>query len=127
MSIVLITHDLGVVSEFADEIIVMYAGVIVERAPAAQLFEAPLHPYTVGLLSSLPSFGDNRTARRLPTIPGSVPGLADLPSGCRFRNRCPRAIDACAEARPPLRQHGDRSLACIVVSAELDAATRGVQ
>ncbi len=120
MSIVLITHDLGVVSEFADEIVVMYAGAVVERAPARRLFEAPLHPYTAGLLESLPGYGENRRQRRLPTIPGTVPDLRTLPTGCRFRDRCPRAIDACADARPPLRRHGDREVACIVASAELD-------
>ncbi|MBC7173331.1 MAG: ABC transporter ATP-binding protein, partial [Polyangiaceae bacterium] len=120
MSIILITHDLGVVSEFADEIAVMYAGAVVERAPAGQLFEAPLHPYTIGLLESLPGYGNNRGQRRLPTITGSVPSLRDLPSGCRFRDRCPRAIAKCAEARPPLERHGDREVACIVASAELE-------
>jgi peptide/nickel transport system ATP-binding protein len=124
MSIVLITHDLGVVSEFADEIVVMYAGAIVERAPASRLFEAPLHPYTEGLLESLPSYGDNRKQRRLPTIHGAVPDLRSLPSGCRFRDRCPRAIPACADERPPLRRHGDREVACIVASAELESAKR---
>ncbi len=124
MSIVLITHDLGIVSEFADEIVVMYAGAVVERAPAARLFEGPLHPYTAGLLASLPGYGDNRKQRRLPTIAGTVPDLRSLPSGCRFRDRCPRAIARCAEVRPELRRHGEREVACIVASAELDAAAK---
>jgi peptide/nickel transport system ATP-binding protein len=123
MSIVIITHDLGVVAEFADEIVVMYAGTVVERGSAKALFASPLHPYTQGLLRSLPGYGENRKRPRLPTIPGQVPDLRSLPTGCRFRNRCPRAIDTCAEIAPPLTRHGDREVACIVVAAELAAAS----
>jgi peptide/nickel transport system ATP-binding protein len=101
MAIQLISHNLGVVSEIADDIIVMYAGRIVERAPAAALFAAPLHPYTIGLIETLPSI-EHRVAR-LPVIAGSVPDPARLRApGCRFAERCPRVVAACREAEPPL-------------------------
>ena len=101
MAIQLISHNLGVVSEIADDIIVMYAGRIVERAAAAELFANPRHPYTIGLIETLPSI-EHRVAR-LPVITGSVPDPARMfASGCRFAARCPRAIPACREAEPPL-------------------------
>jgi peptide/nickel transport system ATP-binding protein len=101
MAIQLISHNLGVVSEIADDIIVMYAGRIVERAPAAALFAAPRHPYTIGLIETLPSI--ERRVARLPVIAGSVPDPARLRSaGCRFAARCPRVIAACRAAEPPL-------------------------
>ena len=101
MAIQLISHNLGVVSEIADDIIVMYAGRIVERAAASELFANPRHPYTIGLIETLPSI-EHRVAR-LPVITGSVPDPARmLASGCRFAARCPRAIPACREAEPPL-------------------------
>jgi peptide/nickel transport system ATP-binding protein len=101
MAIQLISHNLGVVSEIADDIIVMYAGRIVERAPAAALFAAPRHPYTIGLIETLPSI--ERRVARLPVIAGSVPDPARLRSaGCRFAERCPRVIAACRAAEPPL-------------------------
>ncbi len=112
MALLLITHDLGVVAEQADDVAIMYAGRIVEQAPVATLFESPLHPYTQALLRSMPTLG--RHAERLETIPGQVPSLTRLPSGCAFRDRCPRAIDACAEAVPPLEDRpGGRRVACI--------------
>ncbi|HEY2990295.1 MAG TPA: ABC transporter ATP-binding protein [Candidatus Binatia bacterium] len=101
MALLLITHDLGVVAERADDVAIMYAGKIVERAAAQEIFIRPLHPYTVGLLNSLPGA---RVAKRkrLAAIPGTVPSPLDLPSGCRFRDRCPRAAPQCAEAEPEL-------------------------
>jgi oligopeptide/dipeptide ABC transporter ATP-binding protein len=103
MAIQLISHNLGVVSEIADDIIVMYAGRIVERAPAAALFAAPRHPYTIGLIETLPSI--ERRVARLPVIAGSVPDPARrLAAGCRFADRCPRVIAACREAEPPLAE-----------------------
>jgi len=120
MSILLITHDLGVVAEHAHEVAVMYAGRIAERATTAELFAEPLHPYTKGLLQSVPSFGDNRLKPRLPTIPGSVPDLAKLPRGCRFQDRCPDVVDACRGEEPALRRFaGDRQAACIRVAKEV--------
>ncbi len=86
MSILLITHDLGVVAEIAHEVAVMYAGRIVERAGVHELFAAPLHPYTRGLFRSLPKLGDTR--ERLDTIPGAVPNPMGLPPGCAFHPRC---------------------------------------
>jgi len=98
-AVVMITHDLGVVAETCDEVVVMYAGQVVETAPVAAIFRAPQHPYTVGLLGALPRI-DRRTAR-LAVIPGAVPAPSDVPSGCRFAPRCPFRIDRCAEP-PPL-------------------------
>ncbi len=96
--ILLITHDLGVVAEMAHTVAVMYAGQVVEQAPAPELFAAPRHPYTRGLLASVPRLGVRRT---LSPIPGMVPGIFHLPHGCRFRPRCKDAFDRC-EACPPL-------------------------
>ncbi|GGI21563.1 ABC transporter ATP-binding protein [Bradyrhizobium guangdongense] len=99
-AIILITHDLGVVAEVCDEVAVMYAGEIVERAPVDELFSAPQHPYTVGLLGSIPRL-DHR-AEQLATIEGMVPNMAQPPAGCRFAARCPFMLDVCTKARPPL-------------------------
>jgi peptide/nickel transport system ATP-binding protein len=99
-AIILITHDLGVVAEVCDEVAVMYAGEIVERATVAELFASPQHPYTVGLLGSIPRL--DRDASRLATIEGVVPDMAVPPRGCRFAARCPFAEDICTAAPPPL-------------------------
>jgi len=99
-AIILITHDLGVVAETCDDVAVMYAGEIVERAPVARIFSAPQHPYTVGLLGSIPLIGSRR--ERLATISGSVPSLADAFAGCRFSGRCPFADARCRGEPPPL-------------------------
>jgi peptide/nickel transport system ATP-binding protein len=100
-SIILITHDLGVVAEVCDEVAVMYAGEIVERAPVEALFATPQHPYTVGLLGSIPRL-DHRL-ERLATIEGMVPNMTTLPPGCRFAARCPFVADICVKAPPPLK------------------------
>jgi len=113
MAILLVTHDLGVVAERADAVAIMYAGRVVESGPAAVVLGAPQHPYTRGLLASLP---DGRRGR-LAAIPGTVPDPLHLPGGCRFRDRCAEAIAACADAEPPLRAVGDRRVACIRVEA----------
>ncbi len=108
----LITHDLGVVREAADEIIVMYAGKIMEQAPTEDLFAAPLHPYTTGLIASIPGLpGENgkEQGKRLPTIPGTVPSLWNRPKGCPFNTRCPKAFGRCFEALPPLAQQGEEA------------------
>ena len=99
-AIILITHDLGVVAEVCDEVAVMYAGEIVERAPVDELFANPQHPYTVGLLGSIPRL-DRRTAH-LATIEGMVPNMMNPPGGCRFAARCPFVEDACTKTPPPL-------------------------
>jgi peptide/nickel transport system ATP-binding protein len=103
MALLLITHDLGVVSEQADNVAIMYAGKIVERSSTRAIFNHPFHPYTVGLLNSLPGIGGLKK-KRLDAIPGMVPSPLNLPSGCRFRDRCPRAQELCAQTEPPLEQ-----------------------
>jgi oligopeptide/dipeptide ABC transporter ATP-binding protein len=113
MALLLVTHDLGVVAERAGEVAIMYAGRVVERAPVGDIFARPLHPYTGGLMRSIPKVGAQRQ-RRLESIPGTVPDLLHLPSGCRFRDRCPLAVAACAESEPALEEHGTaRFVACI--------------
>jgi peptide/nickel transport system ATP-binding protein len=102
MGILLITHDLGIVAEHAHEVFVMYAGKIVEHAETRALFARPYHPYTRGLLESVPSYRGNLQKPRLPTIPGLVPDLAHLPTGCRFRERCSFAVERCAASEPAL-------------------------
>ena len=99
-SVMLITHDLGVIAETADRVAVMYAGVVVETANVQDLFRSPLHPYTQGLLNSIPRMDD--PTKRLESIPGSVPNLIYPPSGCRFHPRCPHAMEICKQARPPV-------------------------
>ena len=101
MALLLITHDLGVVAEQADEVAIMYAGKIVERASAPAIFTRPFHPYTVGLLNSLPG-AQGKKKKRLAAIPGVVPNPLHLPGGCRFRDRCPKAEGVCADAEPQL-------------------------
>lgn len=102
MAIVLITHDLGVIAEMCDDVVVMYAGRIAESGPVDALFSHPSHPYTRGLLNSIPRLTTARKSR-LNVIDGMVPSLADLPSGCRFQNRCPYRIDTCLR-QPPLEE-----------------------
>jgi peptide/nickel transport system ATP-binding protein/oligopeptide transport system ATP-binding protein len=102
MAIILITHDLGIVAEMADEVAVMYAGRVVERAPCAAIFDDPQHPYTLGLLGSIPKIEEDR--ERLLAIEGSVPPPFDLPAGCRFHPRCVFAEPACTAEDPALRE-----------------------
>jgi peptide/nickel transport system ATP-binding protein len=110
-AILLITHDLAVVAEVADRLCVMYAGQIVERGTVRDVFRRPLHPYTQGLLASIPRL--DRPDRELQSIAGSVPDLIDPPSGCRFHPRCPHAMPVCRGARPPTTQEGpDHAVAC---------------
>src|SRR5271165_5624219 len=101
-AIILITHDLGVVAEVCDEVAVMYAGEIVERAGVDALFASPEHPYTVGLLGSIPRL--DRSSTHLATIEGMVPNMANPPTGCRFAARCPFVMDACTRAPPQLAE-----------------------
>jgi peptide/nickel transport system ATP-binding protein len=100
IAIILITHDLGVVAEICDHVAVMYAGEIVEYAPVDALFAAPQHPYTIGLLGSIPRL--NAKAEELAAIEGMVPSMAELPAGCRFAPRCPFVREPCRQASPPL-------------------------
>lgn len=97
-SIMLITHDLGVVAQMADHVNVMYAGKVVESAPVFEIFKNPKHPYTVGLMSSMPSL--NSGSKRLSTIEGNVPNPINLPKGCYFADRCPKAMPKCRESQP---------------------------
>ncbi|MFI5241445.1 MAG: ABC transporter ATP-binding protein [Gemmatimonadales bacterium] len=104
MSVLLITHDLGVVAESTSRVIVMYAGEIVEQAGVRDLFARPHHPYTEGLMAAMPRAGEKR--ERLTVIPGTVPSPYDWPSGCRFHERCPYAWERCEREHPPLYQLG---------------------
>src|SRR5262249_61683754 len=101
-AIILITHDLGVVAEVCDEVAVMYAGEIVERASVDELFTSPQHPYTVGLLGSIPRL--DRRAAQLATIEGMVPNMTNPPDGCRFAARCPFVSEECRTAPPALAE-----------------------
>jgi peptide/nickel transport system ATP-binding protein len=115
--IVLITHDLGVVAEVCDDVAVMYAGEVVEQAPVDALFAAPEHPYTVGLMGSLPRL--DQKADRLAVIDGVVPDMSALPAGCRFAPRCPFADDVCRSAPPPIvRLADDRWSRCFKAPLE---------
>ena len=110
-AIILITHDLGVVAEMADNVLVMYAGKVVEYAPVKELFGAPKHPYTQGLLASIPVLG--MVKDELDTIPGTVPSLLNLPAGCRFATRCPYRMERCDQEEPPLiKLEGNRLVRC---------------
>jgi len=115
-SIMLITHDLGVIAEMADQVIVMYAGQIVENASVYELFETPLHPYSVALLNSMPVLGD-ASNRALHAIEGTVPMMIEPPLGCRFADRCTKRYDACDKA-PPLVQHQGREVRCWLYASE---------
>jgi peptide/nickel transport system ATP-binding protein len=132
-AIQLITHDLGVIAEFCDRVMVMYAGRAVESAPVENIYYDPKHPYTVGLMSSIPRIGDERD--RLDTIPGRMPDLVEMPSGCTFHPRCPYAEESCARNEPPLvdvatgnpadaSAHSEHAAACLAhtgdLSGELD-------
>jgi len=111
MAIMLITHDLGVIAEMAERVIVMYAGKVVEEADVVSLFRKPLHPYTEGLLKSIPRLDDNK--ERLHVIEGVVPNPLRMPQGCRFNPRCPYAKDICRQKEPPLAEAGaGRLVAC---------------
>jgi peptide/nickel transport system ATP-binding protein len=120
MGLLLITHDLGVVAEVADRAAVMYAGRVVEQGTVAQLFDAPAHPYTAGLLASM-ALGELVPGSRLPEIAGTVPSLLDMPAGCAFAPRCAQARAACAASRPSLDavgQGGAHRVACFLPLAD---------
>jgi oligopeptide/dipeptide ABC transporter ATP-binding protein len=121
MGLIMITHDLGVIAETVDRVVVMYGGKVMETGPVEELFKAPLHPYTRALLNSIP--GQVAGKRRLTEIPGSSPNPAHPPQGCPFHPRCPMAISACRQITPPLETKApDRAAACIRVDAEAVAA-----
>ena len=119
MSILLITHDLGVVAEVADDVAIMYGGRIVERGEAAQVLSQPQHPYTCGLIASVPDV-DHDKAHPLVAIPGAVPALRQMPAGCRFHPRCAHAEGLCRIEDPPLESCGRRvEAACHLVAGRL--------
>jgi len=103
MAVLLITHDLGIIAEVADTVYVMYAGKVVEHAVTRDLFKNPKHPYTVGLLNSIPDLRDSK--EKLDAIPGVVPSPGSFPPGCRFQDRCPLVIERCRREEPPLEEH----------------------
>ena len=109
MSLLLITHDLGVVAQMASRVVVMYAGQIVEEGGMTDIFDRSFHPYTRGLLKSMPRLGDRRRrqAQRLHEIPGTVPSLTETTIGCKFADRCPHMFDVCRNQQPPLFEVGD--------------------
>ena len=115
MAVMLITHDLGVVAGTADRVVVMYAGQVVEQASTVELFARPLHPYTEGLLASVPRLDASQQDRprgRLHSIPGQVPAATAWPDGCRFHPRCPYAWDRCRAEEPPLLESGAHTARC---------------
>ncbi|OOM73754.1 oligopeptide transport ATP-binding protein OppD [Clostridium puniceum] len=115
-AILLITHDLGVVAEVADKVVVMYCGKVVEKADVKDIFVNPNHPYTKGLLNSIPKIDEN--SERLFIIPGTVPNPLDLPSGCAFRDRCPKCMEKCEKEQPPLYKLGNREVRCFLYEKE---------
>jgi oligopeptide/dipeptide ABC transporter ATP-binding protein len=116
-AILFITHDMGVIGEMADDVIVMYLGRVVERGPVAQVLEAPAHPYTQGLIASIPTLHRPR-GERLSPIAGVVPGLGAIPQGCRFHPRCPLAMDVCRRDDPAMRPAGPgHEAACHLVGS----------
>ena len=123
MAIIFITHDLGVVAQMARRVVVMYAGQVVETGPVAEIFGHPKMPYTAGLIESIPRLGSSGGGQRLRTIPGQVPSLSELPSGCRFSTRCPHAHPECVETQPQLELISDGHEARCIRWQELDLAT----
>jgi peptide/nickel transport system ATP-binding protein len=111
-SMIVITHDLSILHQIADTILVMYAGKLAEKASARTIIDAPRHPYTQLLLSSLPEVGVRFGERRLTGIPGRPPSLLDPPAGCRFRDRCPVAFDRCRDEPPFVEVEPDHYVAC---------------
>jgi peptide/nickel transport system ATP-binding protein/oligopeptide transport system ATP-binding protein len=113
MAIIIISHDLGVIAEMADDVMVMYAGQVVEHAPTEQLLEHPMHPYTIGLMNSVPDI--TATTRRLKALDGIVPSLYNMPQGCRFAPRCAQCREACKTGEIPLSVQPDgRQVRCIL-------------
>ncbi|MEZ5604718.1 MAG: ABC transporter ATP-binding protein [Burkholderiaceae bacterium] len=119
-AVMLVTHDMGVIAETADRVAVMYAGRIVEVGPVADLIHRPVHPYTAGLMGSIPSIADD--CERLAQIDGAMPRLDAIPPGCTFHPRCPHAVPVCRERRPELLDAGSSRAACLLLDPELARA-----
>jgi peptide/nickel transport system ATP-binding protein len=122
-AVMLVTHDMGVIAETADRVAVMYAGRIAEIGPVQRVIHDPQHPYTAGLMGSIPAVGSE--LERLPQIEGSMPRLDAIPAGCAFNPRCPRAFDRCRVERPPLLQANGTLAACWLHAPERKAAAAG--
>jgi oligopeptide/dipeptide ABC transporter ATP-binding protein len=121
LALIFITHNLGIVAKMCDQLAVMYAGRVVESGPVSRIFNAPAHPYTEALLSSIPRMSDDR--QRLTAIDGQPPDLAKLPPGCAFAPRCPRAFERCLQSTPPELPLGDgRTARCWLATPALGAA-----
>ena len=112
-AVIFISHDMGVIYQMVDRVVVMYAGQFVESAPCKKLFEKPLHPYTIGLQNAIPQI--NKQQSSLQDIPGSVPMLDNLPEGCLFAPRCPFAKSECFTKKVPLKHYGDHDVRCLLV------------
>jgi len=123
-SILMITHDLGVIAEISDDVAVMYAGLIVEQAPVKELFRRPLHPYTQGLMKSIPRRDELRGGTTIQPIPGNVPNPTRFPSGCRFRPRCPFSDERCRGEVPELVEHEPGHFARCHYTKEIQAGTQ---
>jgi peptide/nickel transport system ATP-binding protein len=113
LAVILVTHDLGIVAQYADDVTILYAARVMEQAPSAVLFQKPLNPYTLGLLESIPGV-DGKRRRRLRAIPGTIPSALNPPSGCRFHPRCSMAIEECAKVEPPLEIKAPQHLAACI-------------
>jgi peptide/nickel transport system ATP-binding protein len=116
-AVMLVTHDMGVIAETADRVAVMYAGRLAEIGPVADVIHRPQHPYTIGLMGSIPSIGD--TIERLPQIPGAMPRLTAIPQGCAFNPRCEKVFDRCKAERPDLMNAGTTQAACWLHAKEM--------
>jgi peptide/nickel transport system ATP-binding protein len=124
LSMLFITHDLSVIVDVSDRLAVMYAGRLIEEGPAREVFADPAHPYTAALAAAFPTIGDERFVQAPTGLPGDPPDPRELPAGCTFHPRCPRAFDRCVEVDPPLYDVGDaRRAACLLV--EERAASEG--
>jgi peptide/nickel transport system ATP-binding protein len=117
MAVLLITHDLGVVAETADRVVVMYCGEVVEEAEVESLFDHPIHPYTLGLLKSIPTMDDEQDGEPLYMIPGMVPNPLNMPKGCPFALRCPECFDRCKVEHPELYEVEDHTVRCFLYDA----------
>ncbi len=118
-SIMLITHDLGVIAEMADNVVVMYAGQVMEETSVEEIFDNPKHPYTIGLLKSTPDIDED--TERLANIPGAVPNPIFLPEGCPFNPRCDRAMEICSQKCPSLKEYGNHKVRCFAVEMDEEA------